>query len=55
VNLAHIFADEGEAFTCADAIEACEFGWFQIRLSFFAGLLWVSETEIQDYERTHYV
>jgi MFS family permease len=41
VNLAHIFADEGEAFTCADAIEACEFGWFQIRLSFFAGLLWM--------------
>jgi hypothetical protein len=33
--------DEGEAFTCADAIEACEFGWFQIRLSFFAGLLWM--------------
>lgn len=36
-----VWLDEDNVFTCAEAIEACGFGWFQIRLSFFAGLLWV--------------
>jgi hypothetical protein len=29
-------------YTVEDAIEACGFGWFQIKLSVFAGLVWVS-------------
>ena len=48
-----MFADEDEVFTCADAIEACGFGRFQIQLSFFAGLLWVGEVEstsVVEYE-----
>jgi hypothetical protein len=29
-------------YTVEDAIETCGFGWFQIKLSLFAGLLGVS-------------
>jgi hypothetical protein len=31
-------------YTVEDAIEACGFGWFQIKLSVFAGLVWTVDS-----------
>ena len=43
-----------EIFTVEDAIEACGFGWFQIKLSVFAGLVWVSTDNLNNtYHMAH--
>ena len=31
-----------DTFTVDQAVEAFGFGWFQVKLSFFTGLVWVS-------------
>ncbi|XP_062505548.1 synaptic vesicle 2-related protein-like isoform X2 [Corticium candelabrum] len=35
------FNPSDKVYTVEDAVEACGFGWFQIRLSVFAGLIWM--------------
>eukprot|EP00118_Oscarella_pearsei_P018069 m.182930 g.182930 ORF g.182930 m.182930 type:complete len:617 (+) comp39298_c0_seq4:15-1865(+) len=36
-----IIASADDVFTVDEAIESCGFGWFQVKLSVFAGLIWV--------------
>lgn len=39
-----IFLDFSDTFTVAQAVNALGFGWFQVKLSLFVGLCWMSDS-----------